>query len=143
MRDQYNVPDCVWIVVTRMMGRCSRSVPDECYRRLIRTLPLRGLNSSVGAVMVDDTHRDVYATTLKDGIQFPISSMPGEQVNHTFAGPMDRETLHFVECVALGRPPLVSPEHARLVMQVYQAADQSAESGRPVDLATEAVPSVR
>ena len=71
-----------------------------------------------------------------------MSSMPGEQVNHTYAGPMERETLHFLECVALHKPPLVTPEHARMVMQVYQAADQSAESGLPVDLSIEAVPSL-
>ena len=56
-----------------------------------------------GAVMVDDTHRDVYVTTMKDGIRFPISSMPGEKVNHVYAGPMEAETLHFLECVALGK----------------------------------------
>ena len=33
---------------------------------------------SQGAVMVDDTHRDVYITSLQKGIQFPLSSMPGE-----------------------------------------------------------------
>jgi chromatin segregation and condensation protein Rec8/ScpA/Scc1 (kleisin family) len=32
------------------------------------------------------------------------------------------------------RQPLVTPEHARMVMQVYQAADKSAEEGRPIDL---------
>jgi signal peptidase I len=33
-----------------------------------------------GAIMVDDTHRDVYTSTMNKGIQFPISSMPGEKV---------------------------------------------------------------
>jgi len=31
----------------------------------------------------------------------------------------------------------VTAEHAKMVMQVYQAADQSAESGRPVELVME------
>ena len=93
-----------------------------------------------GAVMVDDTHRDVYTTTLQNGIQFPISSMPGENVNHVYAGPMEAETLHFLECVALGKQPLVTGEQARLVMQVYQAADLSAETGQPVELAGQATP---
>jgi predicted dehydrogenase len=87
-----------------------------------------------GAVMVDDTHRDVYTTTMNKGIQFPISSMPGEKVNHVYAGPMEAETLHFLECVAMGKQPLVTGEQARLVMQVYRAADLSAETGQPVDL---------
>ena len=94
-----------------------------------------------GAVMVDDTHRDVYVTTMQKGIQFPISTMPGEKVNHVYAGPMEAETLHFLECVALGRQPLVTAEHARMVMQVYQAADLSAETGRPVELAIQEIPS--
>ena len=144
MRDQYNVPDCVWIVVTLDDGTVftigAGWVLPSAYPNFSSTWV--EFVGTEGAVMVDDTHRDVYTTTMKDGIQFPISSMPGEQVNHTFAGPMERETLHFAECVALGRTPLVSPEHARLVMQVYQAADQSAESGLPVDLVTEAVASV-
>jgi hypothetical protein len=48
---------------------------------------------------------------------------------------MEAETIHFLDCVAHGRRPLVTPEHARMVMQVYQAADQSAEENRPIDIA--------
>jgi predicted dehydrogenase len=87
-----------------------------------------------GAVMVDDTHRDVYVTTLQDGIRFPISSMPGEKVLHVYAGPMESETLHFLECVATGKAPLVTAEHARKVMQLYKAADVSVETNQAVDL---------
>ena len=36
-----------------------------------------------------------------------------------------------------GSQPLVTAEHARMVMQVYQAADLSAEEGRPVEIAAE------
>jgi scyllo-inositol 2-dehydrogenase (NAD+) len=93
-----------------------------------------------GAIMVDDTHRDVALNTLKSGIQFPISTMPGEKVQHVYAGPMEAETLHFLECVATGKQPLVTAEHARMVMQVYQAADLSAEQGQPVDIVVEGVP---
>ena len=85
--------------------------------------------------MVDDTHRDVSLNTMKRGIEFPISTMPGEKVAHVYAGPMEAETIHFLECVARGRQPLVTAEHARMVMQVYQAADLSAEEGRPVEIA--------
>jgi len=66
---------------------------------------------------------------MKRGIEFPISTMPGEKVAHVYAGPMEAETIHFLECVAKGRQPLVTPEHARMVMRVYQAADLSAEEG--------------
>jgi len=63
-----------------------------------------------------------------------MSSMPGEPVNHTYAGPMHNETMHFLEAVALNKPVLVKPEEARLVMDLYVAADLSAETGEPVML---------
>ena len=71
---------------------------------------------------------------MKRGIEFPLSTMPGEKVDHVYAGPMEAETIHFLDCVAHGKQPLVTPEHARMVMQVYQAADQSAEENRPIDI---------
>src|SRR5689334_13634328 len=87
-----------------------------------------------GAVIVDDSHRDVVLNTMAKGMQLPMSTMPGEPVDHTYAGPMAAETNHFIEAVALDKPVLVTPEHARLVMEVYIAADLSAESGQPVNL---------
>jgi len=84
--------------------------------------------------MVDDSHRDVVVNTLKQGMQLPMSSMPGERVGHTFAGPMAAETIHFLEACALDRPVMVTPEHARMVMEVYLAADLSAERNAAVDL---------
>jgi scyllo-inositol 2-dehydrogenase (NAD+) len=87
-----------------------------------------------GSVFVDDSHRDVVLNTLKDGLRLPMSSMPGEFVGHTYAGPMRDETVHFIEAVALDRPVLVTPEQARRVMEVYIAADLSAERNEPVAL---------
>jgi predicted dehydrogenase len=87
-----------------------------------------------GAILVDDSHRDVVVNTMAKGMQLPMSTMPGEPVDHTYAGPMAAETLHFLEAVAHDRPVLVTPEHARMVMEVYIAADMSAESGQPVTL---------
>ena len=87
-----------------------------------------------GALLVDDSHRDVVLNTMAKGMQLPMSTMPGEFVEHTYAGPMAAETLHFLEAVALDRPVLVTPEHARMVMEVYIAADISAETHQPVTL---------
>jgi predicted dehydrogenase len=87
-----------------------------------------------GALLVDDTHRDVVLNTLQKGMQLPMSSMPGEFVDHAYAGPMKAETVHFLEAVACDRPVLVTPEEARQVMEVYIAADISAERNEPVDL---------
>jgi len=47
---------------------------------------------------------------------------------------MAPETVHFLEAVALDKPVLVTPEHARMVMEVYLAADLSAETNLPVEL---------
>lgn len=87
-----------------------------------------------GAVMVDDSHRDVVLNTMNKGMVLPMSTMPGEAVEHTYAGPMAAETLHFLEAVVYDRPVMVTPEHARMVMEVYIAADLSAERNEPVAL---------
>lgn len=96
-----------------------------------------------GAVMVDDSHRDVVLNTMQKGMVLPMSTMPGEPVEHTYAGPMAAETVHFLEAVALDRPVMVTPEHARMVMEVYIAADLSAERNQPVPLPLSAAKPVR
>ena len=87
-----------------------------------------------GAVIVDDSHRDVVLNTMSKGMQLPMSTMPGEPVDHTYAGPMAAETVHFLEAVVHDRAVMVMPEHARMVMEVYIAADLSAEKNEPVSL---------
>jgi predicted dehydrogenase len=87
-----------------------------------------------GMLVVDDTHRDVIVNTMGSGIQLPMSSMPGEPVGHVYAGPMANETIHFLEAVALDRPVMVTPEQARQAMELYMAADLSAERHEPVNL---------
>ena len=143
MQPTHNVPDCVWIVVTLDDGAVftigAGWVLPPAYPNFASTwIEMVGTE---GAIMVDDTHRDVSVNTMQRGIEFPLSTMPGEKVAHVYAGPMEAETLHFLECVALGRHPLVTAEQARMVMQVYQAADLSAEQGRPIEIAPERVPS--
>jgi predicted dehydrogenase len=90
-----------------------------------------------GAIMVDDSHRDVVLNTVKKGMQLPMSTMPGEFVEHTYAGAMAPETVHFLEAVVHDRPVLVTAEHARMVMEVYIAADLSAERNAAVDIPCE------
>ncbi len=143
MQASHDVPDCVWIVVTLDDGSVftigAGWVLPPAYPNFASTwIEMIGTE---GAIMVDDTHRDVSLSTMKRGIEFPLSTMPGEKVAHVYAGPMEAETIHFLECVAYGRQPLVTPEHARMVMQVYLAADQSAEQGRPIDINNEVVAS--
>ena len=63
-----------------------------------------------------------------------MSTMPGEWVDHVYAGQMGPETIHFLECVLRDQPPMVSPDSARRVMETYLGADLSADSGLPVNL---------
>lgn len=87
-----------------------------------------------GALIMDATHKDIVLNTVSDGVRFPLSTMPGEYVDHTYAGPMERETLHFLEAVAYDRDVMVDPRMARQTMEVYLAADLSAERNQVVEL---------
>ncbi|MGH9197135.1 MAG: gfo/Idh/MocA family oxidoreductase, partial [Acidimicrobiia bacterium] len=89
---------------------------------------------SEGALLMDASYKDIILNTMKDGVVFPLSTMPGESVGHMYAGPMERETQHFIEAVALDRPVMVDPRLARLTMEVYMAADLSAERNQVVEL---------
>ena len=87
-----------------------------------------------GAIFIDDTHRDIVVNTVEHGVQFPLSTMPGERVDHVFAGPMEAETIHFLEAVVYDRPVMVEPRLARTTMEVYMAADLSAVTNEVIDL---------
>jgi scyllo-inositol 2-dehydrogenase (NAD+) len=130
------IPDTQWITVTMDSGvsfvvGAGWSLPPGYPNFSTTWIEVVGTD---GAVMVDDSHRDVVLTTMAKGMVLPMSTMPGEAVEHTYAGPMAAETIHFLEAVALDRPVLVTPEHARTVMEVYLAADRSAETHLPVSL---------
>lgn len=87
-----------------------------------------------GAILADASHRDIVLNTVSDGVQFPLSTMPGEFVDHVYAGPMERETTHFIEAVAFDRPVMVDARLARVTMEVYIAADLSAARNQVVEL---------
>ncbi|HAA90851.1 MAG: oxidoreductase [Rhodospirillaceae bacterium] len=136
MIKEVNASDCMWITVTMDNGVVfvigAGWILPPGYPNFSSTwIEMVG---SEGALLVDDSHRDVVLNTMKDGIQLPISSMPGESVGHVFAGAMENETLHFVDAVLRDRPVLVTPEEARQVMEVYIAADLSADRNEPVRL---------
>jgi predicted dehydrogenase len=130
------IPDCQWITVTMDNGVSfviggGWSLPPGYPNYSSTWIEFLGTD---GALFIDNSHRDVSLSTLKDGTVYPMSTMPGEQVEHVFAGAMANETLHFLEAVAYDRPVLVSAEHARMVMELYQAADLSAERNEAVSL---------
>ena len=136
MQKTVDAPDCVWIIVTMDDGSVftigAGWVQPPAYPNFSSTwIEMVGTE---GSILVDDTHRDVVLNTMQKGIVFPLSTMPGEKVAHVYAGPMEAETMHFLECVATNRKPLVTAEEARIVMQIYQAADLSALENRPIDI---------
>ncbi len=130
------IPDTQWLTVTLDSGLsfvigAGWSLPPGYPNFSTTWIEFVGTE---GALMVDDSHRDVVLNTMDKGMQLPLSTMPGERVDHTYAGPMAAETVHFLEAVVLDRPVLVTPEHARMVMEVYMAADLSAERNQSVSL---------
>jgi scyllo-inositol 2-dehydrogenase (NAD+) len=131
-----DVPDQQWVMVTLDSGMSivvggGWSLPLGYPNFSSTWIEMVGTE---GAVMVDDSHKEVVVNTVKKGMQLPMSTMPGEFVDHTYAGPMAPETVHFLEAVVYDRPVMVTPEHARMVMEVYIAADLSAEKNEPVSL---------
>jgi scyllo-inositol 2-dehydrogenase (NAD+) len=131
-----DIPDTQWITVTMDNGLSfvvggGWSLPPGYPNFSSTWIEFVGTD---GALLVDDSHKDVILNTVSKGMQFPMSTMPGEPVDHVFAGPMAQETVHFIEAVAINRDVLVTAEQARTVMEVYIAADVSAETGMPVQL---------
>jgi len=92
------------------------------------------ITGTEGALILDDTQRDNWLNTTARGQEFPMSTMPGEQVGEVFAGGMGPETIHFLEACIRDTPVMVTPESARRVMETYSAADLSADHNTPVDL---------
>jgi predicted dehydrogenase len=136
MEQAHGVPDCMWIVVTMEDGTAFTigagwALPPGYPHFSTATIELV---ATEGALLIDDSHRDIVLNTMQKGMVLPLSTMPGEQVAHVYQGPMQAETIHFVEAVALDRPVLVTPEQARQVMEVTLAADLSAERNQPIAL---------
>ncbi|HET6734623.1 Gfo/Idh/MocA family protein [Mycobacterium sp.] len=130
------VPDTQYIVVTMDDGvvvtvGAGMSLPPGYPNASTTWMEVIGTD---GAVLADASHRDIVLNTVAQGVQFPLSTMPGEFVDHVYAGPMERETTHFIEAVAFDRPVMVDPHLARITMEVYMAADLSAELNQVVEL---------
>ncbi len=92
------------------------------------------ITGTEGALTLDDTQRDNWLNTAKRGQEFPMSTMPGEWVDHVYAGGLGPETMHFLEACIRDTAVMVTPESARRVMETYSAADLSADWNTPIDL---------
>jgi predicted dehydrogenase len=130
------VPDTQYVVVTMDDGvvvtvGAGMSLPPGYPNASTTWMEVIGTQ---GAVLADASHRDIVLNTVAQGVQFPLSTMPGEFVDHVYAGPMERETTHFIESVTFDRPVMVDPHLARTTMEVYLAADLSAATNQVVEL---------
>jgi predicted dehydrogenase len=135
-RARNNTPDCCWITVTMDSGVIFTIGAGWILPPLYPNYSTTQIEfvGTKGALLIDDSHKDVALLTMEKGLVYPMSTMPGEAVGHVYAGPMARETDHFATAVAFDQPVLVTPEEARQVMEVYIAADLSAERNEPVEL---------
>src|SRR3982074_151892 len=136
MKDVNGSYDIMWSTVSMDNGvlvsigggwNLPPSYPNYC----ATTIEITGTE---GSLFLDDTQRANWLNTMKDGTQYPMSTMPGEWVDHVSAGQRGPETMPSLECVLGDQPPMVSPESARRVMETYLGADLSAESGAPISL---------
>ncbi len=135
-KETLGVPDTQYLVITMDDGTvvtigAGMSLPPGYPNQSTTWMEVLGTE---GAILADASHRDIVVNTVAKGVQFPLSTMPGEYVDHVYAGPMERETTHFLEAVAFDRPVLVDAHLARVTMEVYLAADLSAELNEVVSL---------
>jgi len=135
-RREAGLPDSQVIIITMDDGvvatiSAGMSIPNHYKNASTTWIEVLGTD---GSIFADDSHRDIVVNTENDGIQFPISTMPGEPVGEMYAGPMERETIAFLEAVAYDEPVMVEPRLARMTMEIYMAADLSAEIHEPVQL---------
>src|SRR6202140_5193829 len=100
--------DIMWSTVTMDNGvlvsigggwNLPPSYPNYC----ATTIEITGTE---GSLFLDDTQRSNWLNTMKDGTQYAMSTMPGEWVDHVYAGQMAPETMHFLECVLRDQPPM-------------------------------------
>jgi predicted dehydrogenase len=135
-KDTLGCPDTQYLVITMDDGvvvtvGAGMSLPPGYPNQSTTWMEVIGTE---GAILADASHRDIVLNTVSQGVQFPLSTMPGEYVDHVYAGPMERETTHFIEAVAYDRPVMVDAKLARVTMEIYLAADLSAERNQVVEL---------
>jgi predicted dehydrogenase len=96
MRAAHGLPDSQWIMVTMDDGTAFTigagwALPPGYPHFSTATIEFHGTE---GALLVDDSHRDIVLNTMGKGMVLPLSTMPGEPVGHVYQGPMQAETIH-------------------------------------------------
>src|SRR5260370_7314487 len=86
--------DCMWTTVTMDSGlvvvvgggwNLPPSYPNYCATWV-------EITGTDGALVLDDTHRDVWLNTVAARTPFPLSTMPTDQSDHVFTPPIRPQT---------------------------------------------------
>ena len=93
-------------------------------------LPRRG--DGVRAAMLVGSKGSAYHDLSDD--DYLISDSGLHFVEDGLDLPITRQVAHFVDCVAQGRDPIVTPTQIRTALRTALAADESARTGRVVEL---------
>ena len=130
------VPDTQYIVVTMDDGvvvtvGAGMSLPPAIPTPSTTWMEVIGTD---GAVLADASHRDIVFNTVAKGLQFPLSTMPGEFVDHILRRPDGAGDNALHRGRRADRPVMVDPHLARVTMEVYIAADLSAHLNQVVEL---------
>lgn len=150
IHEQYGVPDSTWCVLTYEDGTVANlgvswELP-EFWPAYVATMDFE-LFGRDGTVSVKDDHRDVLMASRKPipspytpdatmNVAMLGSYMPGDWALGEHFGAMQEETHAFVNSVGQNRqdPILASGSDGLDVLRISRAVDESARTGRIVDL---------
>ncbi len=94
-------------------------------------LPRRG--DSYRAAMLIGTRGSAYHRLTDDA--FLITDTGQHFIDENLEDPVGRQVAHFVDCVAANKEPTTTPEQIRTSLRLALAADESARTGRVVEVA--------
>ncbi len=146
---KYNRDDFQWMIVTFDDGSVATLgtswLPPHHWPAYTATMEI-DLQGTKGSLNIDDSHRDVilasgdpipcpYTPEHEVSVAFLGSAMPGDFVLGEFFGPMKEESDAFIRHVlGIGGVGLATGEHARRVLELTMASDQSVKEGKAVKL---------
>ena len=145
----YDRDDFQWMIVTFDDGSVATLgtswLPPHHWPAYTATMEV-DLQGTGGALNIDDSHRDVvmapenpipcpYTPEHEVNVAFLGSAMPGDFALGEFFGPMKEETDAFIkQILQQGGVGLATADHARNVLALTMAADNSCKNGAPVKL---------
>jgi predicted dehydrogenase len=83
---------------------------------------------------------DPNQTSMSVGTELAQVGITDDQLDTISGGHILCDILHLVDCVREDREPVVTPEHSRHVIEIFEKAYESARVGRALDLVTTFTP---